>query len=440
MTNILLLIADDHRYCDSGAYGQTQIQTPHLDRLAREGLRANRHSTPAPICAPARMAMYSGLHPVRNGGYPNHSYSYPKVRSITKHLQELGYRTGLHGKTHIAPRKVYAFEKVDEIEGFMQRDPEQPFFLAIAYTEPHTPWGRHDHPAPSPESLSLPPHLLDTPRTREGYAAYLSDVEVLDQKIGGVLDALERSGQADRTVVIYTGDHGAQFPGGKWTCYEEGLRVPMIVRWPGVIEPGRVTDAMSQHVDLAPTFVEIAGGDPGAIDCGMPTASGETGFCGKSLVPLWKGATDQHSEYTYGVNTQNRTIGGCVYPIRSVAGQRYKLILNLNHTQTYSCAITEPVGRNQHGNGYVPEWKQLVDEGDPRAQFLYYRFLHRPAVELYDLENDPNEMKNLAEDPSLRQVREDLERKLAEWMEEQGDHGMATELETLKHQGLAWTD
>jgi len=440
MTNILLIIADDHRYCDRSAYGNPEIRTPNLERLAKEGLRGNRHSTPAPICAPARMSLYSGLYPVRNGGYPNHSYSYPRVRSISKHLQELGYRTGLHGKTHIAPRKVYAFEKVDDIDAFLTRDATQPFFLAVAFTEPHTPWGRHDHPKHSPESLTLPPHMLDTPLTRRAFADYVSDVEVLDRKVGAVLDALERSGRAEDTVVIYTGDHGAQFPGGKWTCYEEGLRVPMIVRWPGVIAPGRVTDAITQHVDLAPTFVEIAGGDPSSIDCGMPTTTGQTGFCGTSLVPLWKGDQDRHREYGFGINTQHKTIGGCIYPVRSIVGERYKLILNLNHTQRFSCAITEPVADNRHGNRYLPEWEKLAEEGDPRAVFLTQRFFQRPPVELYDLENDPNEMCNLADEPSLRSVREDLRGRLEHWMEEQGDKGMETELETLKHQGLAWTD
>jgi len=440
VTNILLIIADDHRYCDSSAYGNSEIRTPHLERLAGEGLRGVRHSTPSPICAPARMALYSGLYPVRNGGYPNHSYSYPKVRSITRHLQKLGYRTGLHGKTHIAPRKVYAFEKVDDPREFMTRDPAQPFFLAVAFTEPHTPWGRHDHPARPGAEFTLPPHLLDSPFTREGYAAYVSDVEVLDRKVGEVLAALKSAGQADNTMVIYTGDHGAQFPGSKWTCYEEGLRVPMIVRWPGVIEPGRVTDAITQHVDLAPTFVEIAGGDPSAIDCGMPNTKGHPGFCGTSLLPLWKGESDSHREYAFGLNTQNKTVGGCVYPIRSIASERYKLILNLNHAQRFSCALTEPVGDNRHGNHYLPEWEKRAAEGDARAQFLTQRFFQRPAVELYDLEHDPHEMTNLAEDPSLREVRELLETRLLDWMQEQGDKGMETELEALKHQGLAWSD
>jgi len=137
--DVLLIISDDHRWCDSGCYGSADAQTPNIDRIAREGMRLDRYYTVAPMCAPARMSLYSGVYPVRNGGYPNHSRAYPETRSIAHHLRSMGYRVGLHGKKHFGPDEVFPFDAVDDIAAFINADAGQRYCLVVGTHEPGKP-------------------------------------------------------------------------------------------------------------------------------------------------------------------------------------------------------------------------------------------------------------------------------------------------------------
>ena len=171
--DILLMISDDHRWCDSGTYGNHDVHMPNLDRLALEGIRFERYYTPSPMCAPARMALYSGVFPVRNGGWPNHSQCYDGTLSMVQHLRGFGYRVGLHGKKHFGPERVFPFEAIDDVPAFMDRDTKEPYCLVIATHEPHTPWGAIDSERYDPEGITVAHNLLDTPGTRRALARSL---------------------------------------------------------------------------------------------------------------------------------------------------------------------------------------------------------------------------------------------------------------------------
>jgi len=431
--DILLIISDDHRWCDIGACGNSDVRTPNLDRLAAEGMRFERYYTPSPICAPARMALYSGVFPVRNGGWPNHSKCYPGTRSVVHHLGALGYRVGLSGKRHFGPADVFPFEDVADIEEFMSRDPTHPFCLVIATREPHAPWGQMDRECFDPERLTLAPNLVDTPETRRALARYYTCLSRLDAKIGEALRRLDRSGRPGNTITIYTSDHGAQFPGGKWTCYEPGLRVPFILRWPTTVKGGTVSSELVQHVDVLPTLIAAADGIPKAIDTGRPNApDGGCGFDGESFLPLLRGARCEHRRFVYGVSTQHGTINGIPYAVRSVSDGRCKYILNLCHESEYSNALTGPADPH-HENLYWQDWLREAED-DAQAALLVGRYLHRPPEELYDLQDDPWELDNRVDDAALADVRASLARQLMAWMKQQGDLGVETELAALSRQ------
>ena len=276
--NVLLVIADDMTYHDYGAYGSGMVRTPNIDRLAQQGMLFQRMFTSTAMCAPTRQQLYTGVWPVQNGAYPNHSRVYDEAKSWVHHFRDLGYRCGLAGKNHCKPAEAYPWEKVgestewglDEIREFISRDASQPFFLVAGHKDPHGPWNHGDTSTYPPDEIEAPPYLVDTAQTREALSHYYAEITYMDAQLGDVLAMVDESGQRDNTMVIFTSEQGASFPfGGKWTCYETGLRTSFIVRWPALVKAGSTTGAMCQYVDVLPTLIEAAGGDPHLIDTGL---------------------------------------------------------------------------------------------------------------------------------------------------------------------------
>ena len=417
--NIVMVLADDLTAHSIGCYGNTDVHTPHIDTLSREGLRFATAYTSTAMCAPSRAQLYTGLFPVRNGAYPNHSRVREGVRSLPHYLTALGYRVALLGKRHYRPPSAFPFEELPThgdrdatIREFVTRDRNQPFCLVYASKLPHARWTEGDATAYRPEALSLPHTLVDTPATRGALTRYYAEVTELDREVGVCDRAIRQAGLLERTLFLFSSEQGSGFPGAKWTCYEEGLRVALIIRWPGVVAPHTVTNAWVHYVDVVPTLVSAAGGIPlDSLD-------------GRSFLAVLRGETTSHRDVIYGVHTQKGAIGSPVtgYPVRSIRVGRYKYIMNLNHTVTFSNALT--TRDNEHF------WKSWLAHAqtDPRAAQLVDRYIQRPAEELYDLRNDPDELHNLAADPAQRQRTQLLRGRLQAWMVEQGDHGMETEL------------
>jgi uncharacterized sulfatase len=240
--NLLLIIADDCTYRDMEVYGG-QAKTPHLMKLAGEGMKFTRCFQAAPMCSPTRHCLYTGIYPVKSGAYPNHTMAYDWVKSIAHYLQGAGYTTHLSGKTHISPKSVFPFEYSGKNNNpdpavFAQvlksgAETGKPFLFIATSNEPHTPWNKGDPSKYPPASLKLPPVLVDTPDTREGFSRYLAEITYFDSQVGELVGLLDQSGQRDNTLVIVTADNGMAFLRAKATCYEYGLHVPMVVSWKG---------------------------------------------------------------------------------------------------------------------------------------------------------------------------------------------------------------
>jgi len=437
--NIVVMIADDLTYHDLGSWGNQDVKTPNLDRLAAQGMRLTRCYTPAPVCSPARQALYTGLFPVKSGAYPNHAIVKPGIKSLPHYLQPLGYRVGLVGKKHFGPPPSFPFEYPERAakgtpvenederedaeaaldygaaEKFMNRDKSQPYCLVVAPHEPHNPWNKGDASVYKPAQLKLAPYLVDTPLTRRALARYYGEVTYLDQQVGRVMDAVDRSGQADNTLFLFLSEQGSSLPYGKWTLYEAGIRTATIARWPTRIKAGTTNDALCQYVDFLPTFIEMAGGQPAP------------GLDGRSLLKLLTGDSTAGRDFVFAEATSRGIIAGPeAYGIRAVADERWKYILNLNPDATF---------KNTETN--TPLFKSWIKKGetDAFAREQAWRYQHRPAVELYDLQNDPFELKNLAEQPDQKSNLTRLRATLDAWMKDQGDEGVKTELEAREHQG-----
>ncbi len=421
--NMVFIIADDCTFRDIGCYGG-QAHTPHIDRLASEGMRLTRCFQAAPMCSPTRHNIYTGLYPVKSGAYPNHTFVKPDTKSIVHYLKPLGYRVALSGKTHIAPRDAFPFEysgkKNPDMEAIDKLFAEcaqagTPFCLFACSNEPHSPWDKGDPSRYPPQTLKLPPNWIDTPETRESYSRYLAEVTYYDGQVGQILDMLDKYGLNDNALVVVVSEQGSGFAFAKWTLYDAGIGSIMIARWPGKIEPGAVSGALVEYVDVCPTFVEAAGGKPASV------------LDGKSMLPVLLGKTEHHKDCVYALHTTKGIIHWQdPYPIRSIRSEQYKLILNLAPDNTFrNAAVRSPVFQS---------WVEAGEGGDERAVRLAHAYQHRPAVELYDTTDDPYEMNNLANDPQYALVIAELRGKLEAWMASQGDKGLATEEEAIQHQ------
>jgi len=412
--NIMLVIADDQTYLDSGAYGNKEVKTPNIDRLATQGMRFTRCFTATAMCAPTRQQLYTGIFPVRNGAYPNHSRVKDGTKSIVHHLKALGYRVGLVGKSHFGPRESFPFETVaaGDIEKFIARDPRQPYCLFYASHSPHLPWKAGDASAYDAKKLTIRPYMVDTPETRQAMCRYYAEITSLDEEIGKCMKLVDDSPAKDNTIFIYTSEQGMQAPYAKWTCYELGLRTALVIRWPKRVKVASVANAMVQYVDVTPTLVDAAGG---AVPEGLD---------GRSFLQVLLGKTDKHNDVVYGVHTTahiiSATPGG--YPVRSIRDEKYKYIKNLRHTATFRNTMIVSDRENF--------WKSWVEKAktDKFAARRVNGYLNRPAEELYDIEIDPHELNNLSADKKYRPIMDAMGKKLQAWMDQQGDKGLETEL------------
>ncbi len=422
--NLVFIIADDLTFSDIGCYGG-QAYTPNIDKLATEGMKFENCFQAAPMCSPTRHNIYTGQYPVKTGAYPNHTFAKEGTKSIVHYLRPLGYRVALSGKTHIAPREVFPFEysgkknpDMDAIDKlFAERDKEgKPFCLFACSNEPHSPWNKGDPSRYPPEAVKLPPYFADTPVVREYFSRYLAEITYYDGQVGQILKLLDKYELSDSTLVMVVSEQGNSFPFAKWTCYDMGLHSAMIVRWPGNVSAGSVSEAMVEYCDITPTFVEVAGGQPASV------------LDGKSFLPVLRGETDHHKDYVFGIHTTRGIINGSkCYPIRTVRDKSYRLIWNLSPAETFTnAAINSAIFKSM---------LEAAEAGDSRARRVTRNYQHRPEWELYDVHADPQEQRNLYGRPEYQQDVERLKQKLQGWMTAQGDKGIETELDAKNHQG-----
>lgn len=424
--NILLFIADDCTYRDLGCYGSIDSKTPNIDQFAKEGIQFNRCFQAVAMCSPTRTNLYTGVYPVKSGGYPQDTFVKEGTESIVQHLAPKGYRAALLGKTHINPKTAFPFEYLgdpgdeldfNKMENFLLEISQKkiPFLLVVCSHQPHRPFTKGDPTKFNSDKIKLPPYLFDTKETRGEFVKYLAEINYMDWEFGKCLDLLKKYNFSKNSVVAFTSEQGNSFPFAKWTCYGNGLQTAFLVRWNGKIRPGSVSDAMIEYVDVTPTFIEIAGLNvPKELD-------------GKSFLPVLTGAKNTHKKYVYGIQTTRGIGDGSeYYGIRTVRSESYRYILNLTPEATFQNALTESKSK------VFKSWiaKAAIDS---MAKNLAYKYQHRPAEELYDLKSDPYEMFNIANDSRFVSVKNELKDKLMKWMEQQGDKGQQTEMEALEH-------
>lgn len=433
--NFLIIMADDCTYRELPLYGGENARTPNINRLAAQGLTFNRAYLSSAMCQPCRAELFSGQYPLRNGCAWNHSASRSTVASMPQRLGARGYRVGIAGKVHVSPRTAFPFENVggfdpncvrrptrthdlQPIREFMSRDKRQPFCLVVALVEPHVPWVMGDASQYPPQQIKLPPNIADTPRTREDFSRYLAEITYMDGQLGEILETLDESGAAENTLVLFTSEQGAQFPGCKWTNWDVGLHTALVARWPGRIAEGKRTDALVQYADVLPTL--LAAAVPPATS--QTETSRATALDGTSFLPVLLGEKSAHRQYVYGMH--NNVPEGPAYPIRTVSDGEYRYIRNLTPGEIY----IEKHLMGIQGNGGLnnPYWATWISEAstDPRTYALVKRYVHRPAEQLYHTADDPYEMQDVADEPSSSKLKQRLAQELDRWMSEQGDPGI----------------
>lgn len=423
--NILLIVSEDNGP-EIGAYGEPYVATPNLDALAASGVLFRNAYVPQAGCSQSRAAFLTGLYPHQNGQIGLATWKFGLYRSdtpnIVRSLKEAGYRTGIIGKLHINPPEAFPFDFAKVPSANFQREDmgryaafaaefvgpaEQPFFLSVNYPDAHRPFLRQvdgipERPLKAADVEPLEYMGLDSPELREQTADYYNSINRLDRYIGDLLQVLIDSGKHENTLVVYLGDHGADLLRGKRTSYEGGVRVPLIVRWPGLQQAGQVREELVSTLDLMPTFLEASAG--GEV----------SGLAGRSLSPLVAGVTPPWREYLF---TEFHLHSNHNYfPQRTVRDQQYKLIRNLMpNTVNPGHAFT--LGRF-FSEG---ELKEAASRAPQRVRTAYQAMGRPPEYELYDLTVDPYEFSNLASDPSHEDAFERLKARLQQWRVETKD-------------------
>lgn len=425
LPNIVVFLSDDHTLTDSSLYGSTDLKTPNMERIAKDGMTFDQAFVASPSCAPSRAALLTGLMPSRNGAEPNHSRPRKEIKKLPAYFQELGYEVVSFGKVgHYAQTPEYGFDIArhfkyhedvavpEALKWLKARDSEKPLVLFVGTNWPHVPWPKAEDI--DPKTIKIPSTHVHTPKTRAARAKYYQAVKTMDRELGEVYDlAYEKLGQD--TLFLHTSDHGAQWPFGKWTLYDDGIRTPMIAVWPGKIQPGQRTDAMVSWVDILPTLYAATGQTP------------PEDLDGRSFLPVLLGETEKHRDEIFTVHSGDGNNN--VFPTRSVRTGRWKYIRNLHPEYKFLSHVT-----NVHKeDAYWPSWEKKAENGKEAARKVK-RYLERPAEELYDLEADPTEQTNLATDPQHAETLKQLQGKLDVWMKEQGDqekvYGKPTLLES----------
>ena len=447
--NIILFVTDDQSPI-AGCYGNRVIQTPHLDALARDSTTFTHAFATTASCSASRSVILTGLHNHFNGQY-GHTHAFHKFESfasmrafaLPQLMSQAGYRTVQIGKLHVAPESVFHFDQylkgdtrnakqmAEVCKPVFEETSKQPFFLYFATSDPHRGGGR-DETFPGkhkpdlfgnrpnkrshkgieevfydPEKVIVPGFLPATPESRAEIAQYYESCSRIDQGLGHLISLLRELGQWDNTVLIFTADHGMAFPGAKTTVYEAGLRVPFIVRDPRAPNIGVTSDAMLSHADITPTILDYAGAldhkknapkEPLKVEpLGVGENAGKVpkkyhgrswrGLVGRPEVKGWDQISASHTFHEIQM----------YYPMRVIRDRNFKLIWNIAHRQPYPFASDLWAAAT-----WQAQWEKGKDAKYGKRTVDSY--INRPAFELFDIASDPNESRNLADDPAYSET------------------------------------
>lgn len=436
--NILWISAEDISP-DLGSYGDSYAITPTLDKLAAAGARYVNAFSTAPVCAPSRSAIITGMYPTTIGSLHMRSKAVPPagVRAFTEYLRAAGYYCSNNSKTDYnfelppsnRPPDTVWDETSNRAHWRNRRHPLQPFFAVFNLNVTHesqiraadadyrrntarlTPEQFHD-----PAKALLPPYYPDTPRVRRDWARYYDNITAMDYQVADILRQLDEDGLSEKTIVFFWGDHGRGLPRGKRNVYDAGIRVPLIVRWPGRIGPGTVNDEMISLFDLGPTALSLAG-------LQVPAHMQARAFLGsyrtspRRFVFSHRDRMDEAHDM-----------------VRSVVGRRYHYIRNFHPDRTNAQYIDyleemptmQEMRRlfKEHFNALGPNYGTALT-----GEQLAFLLPGKPPEELYDLTVDRHEVRNLAGSPLHQRVLREMRRALAGWQRQTKDLGFLPEAE-----------
>lgn len=423
--NILWISIEDTGV-EIGCYGDKYARTPNIDRLASQGVRFTRAFTHAPVCAPSRSGIITGMYPTTIGTLHMRSKGVPPpyVKCFTEYLRAAGYYCTNDNKTD------YNFDPPltawdDNRNGAHWRNrptKDTPFFSVINLTTSHESQIRQPEDAyqakrkalpeesrHDPAKAELPPYYPDTPVVRQDWARYYDVVSFTDQTVGKILKQLEDDGLAENTIVFFWGDHGRGLPRGKRWVYDSGIHVPLVVRWPGKIDPGSVREDLVCFLDLAPTVLHLAGVEPPAHLQGL-VILGKQQLRTREFVFAARDRMDE----TYDI-------------IRAVRDKRFKYIRNYQPEKTYAQRI-----EYMDLMPTMKEWRRLAAEDKLVGPQKIFFSPTKPSEELYDTEADPHEVNNLADKPEMKATLERLRAAHENWRKSTGDLGLVPEPELIE--------
>ena len=458
--NVILIVADDLGF-QIGAYGDAQAKTPGLDRLAASGTRFTRAHCTTASCSASRSVLLTGLHNHATGHYGHaHDYhhfsTYSSVPSLPMMLSHAGYVTCSIGKYHLAPEEVYHFDQYrnDRIQGarnsaqmaknavaFMEETQDKPFFLYYCSSDPHRgsgpggfsnlneqqqlPYKDCETVTFDPLAISVPPWLPDFPEVRTELTEYYQAINRFDQGVAQLLDYLETSGRAKDTLVIFLTDNGPPFPGAKTNLHQPGMHLPLLVRNPLAPSPGTTCDARVSWIDMTPTILDFCQVTPAPQPPIIPGPNDDNPevarprnrpvqpvkFHGRSFLTAMTEAHPPGWDTLYASHTFHEIT--MYYPMRVVIDGDDKLIYNIAHQLPYPFASDIQAS---------PTWQAVLTHGETKfGQKTVESYLHRPKFELYDIQNDPWESKNLADDPAHSARLHQLQAQLQAWQKESKD-------------------
>jgi arylsulfatase A-like enzyme len=407
--NVLFIILEDwgpFLHC----YGEREMFTPNLDQLAAEGRRYTNCFTSAPVCSPGRSSLMTGMSQYTTLSHQHRTQQKPAlppgVKTVPDLFRDAGYFTALGCGYSPKIDLNFAFDPAVSYLGndWNARKPGQPFFAHLTLMGTHRPWKADaSHPI-NPAKVTLPPWYPDTPLTRKDWALALESAQVSDRLMGAIVARLKKEGLYDNTAIIVTSDHGVGLPRAKQFLYDDGLRIPLIIRWPARAQSGTVGDELVSNVDIVPTMLGLAG---------LPIPKTMQGH------DLLDASAQPRSHIFAGRDKMDDTHDA----MRAVRTKDHKYILNLMPERPY-CQFNDYKERSYPGLAVL---NVLHLQGKLPPEQDAFMQTSKPPEELFDLRNDPHELHNLAQDPACAPVLQALRAELAQWRQAVGDPGITEE-------------
>lgn len=436
LPNIIWLVAEDQSPDWFPMYGDSTMRLPYIETLARDGMTFENAYSPVPVCAPARSAIITGMYPTSLGTHnmrthapwrgqpgkkpyktidiPSYSPVVPDgVKMFTQYLREIGYYTSN------GPKEDYNFKKMESAwdnsskeHNWSKRKEGQPFFSVFNFSVCHESqiWARgKDQLLISPSKVPVPPYFPDNDTIRYDLAVNYSNLKRLDNQIGKIINRLKADGLYENSIIFFYGDHGGPFPRHKRALYESGTKVPMVIKFPKNENAGSTDDRFISFIDLAPTVLSLAGIKPPKVMQGV--------------AQFGKFEVEKKPKYTF--HSADRF--DAIYDrLRAVRSERYKYIRSFDTTKSHAL----PVAYRQQ-MPMMRELRRLYKTGKLNNKQSFWLHPTKPEEELYDLQNDPYELNNLATLPQVQDTLALLRKVMNDWIIETNDLGRIPEEELV---------